>query len=369
MIFRTPHKFSQRRHLYFFESIHVWRDEKTEELVVMWRPGHFLSLVGMILVGVYFGLVLVVTSTLHTLAPGVPLEYGDVANPLRWKTIPYIWRAFQKAQGAKSAPVAQSEPLLPAAAEKSAPAENATVLLQAPYGPLMEQFFDHNGGKVKLDDIHSVEIRGVVAMVGGDTLSFTMVKKLPNDVRLNMRDLSNGGESTVLTNGTDTWLWSGDPYENGISHAPAEILQMLQRETLLFNVAVELANHLSSLREVPPPAGSKTANPVIELAMPNDMLASVYLNPLNWRPDRVDITYEDKGQPVLYSVLVRDWQVVDGVPEPSSIDVFQNDQPFLHCHVSTLTYNLGAYNLLFEPPVNAPVVTPEDDGGHGGPTG
>jgi hypothetical protein len=351
----------------FFESFCYWRDNRTKELIVLWRPRRCLTLGIGLVVYLYVGTVLAATWWLQVLAPGLPVRVADVANPLRWPAIPGIWERFQIGIALPADELMPGNRPLPGH-ERSAPGANTTTSLAAGppaelvpgadvFNPLIYQFFLRNGGVSALAEVRSVEIRGIVTMHNGNQLSFTMVKKPPNRVRLNIHDIVSPRESTLVRNGDATWKWSGDPFKNGVRRALPEEVDTLLRETLMFDVPMELLVRGDTLQASLPAGSAAGAPPMLTTPVSADMVAQVYLNADTWRPERLDFVYGGKDKPTRYSIRVRQWMMVMGLPEPKQLDVLVNNQPLLSCQVESIVYNNGVLNVLFEPPAEAPRTT------------
>jgi hypothetical protein len=366
---RTPLERDQLDH--FFETFTLWRDVKTKERVVMWRPARFLILFFGLLSYLYVGSVLAVTWWLQAAAPGSRIGYHDVANPLRWSRIVMKWMRYQNAHAPPAGPFFPDDEDTDAAGGAAAPpaeagtkdnARSAPVYSVAdsplagsmPYGPLLAQYFTRNGGTQKLDAIHSVQVVGTVTMPNGTSVKFTMVKKPPGEVRISMHNNLSGSEATVLTNGADTWQWVGDPYQNGVQRSSADEASALLREEFYCDTPIELIHNLSVLREIPREVGEDEPYNIIETRLARDMRLMVFLNPDTWHADRLQIDYDQNGAPCSYVILASNWMTVDGVAEPAQLQVYANGQPLLQCHIDGITYNLGAYDVLFVPPADAP---------------
>jgi hypothetical protein len=257
--------------------------------------------------------------------------------------------------------VQKEKDLGPEAKDKSVTVEAAQVSTlegSIAYGPLLERFFERNGGMDKLLGIYSIKIHGTVIAEEGsrkETFSFTMVKKPPGQVRLNMLNEDTKMEATVLTDGTDTWEWRGDsPEKNGVQSADANAAAALMREAMYSDVAVEVLRSPRVLRELPRQASSDEPYDVIEMLLPHDVNARIYLDPKTSRAQRIDLVYDNGGVPNLYTIFVHDWMEVEGVPEPKSLTVFDNGAKVLDCVFDSISYNEGAYDSLFERPTLAP---------------
>jgi hypothetical protein len=354
MIFIAPTTRRQHERMWIFESFRFWRDERTGQLVIMWRRNRCLSFFFGFVLFLYFGSVAAGTWWLQLLSPGVPVTYGQMLNPVHWLSVPHIWNNYQRTLAEQSrqlekTPASTSAAAQPSNSHPSAP--SATPPQSAnDYGTLLTQFFAHNGGVTKLLGIHSIQIQGTVTLPDGNTKNFTLTKKLPDKVRLNIHDNLSTSENTVLTNGHDTWVWGGDPYVNGVRPAIPSEASAILREALYTDVAVAAIQRPHDITESTPPGDSA---PAFVLQLPDGMRAQVFPDPKTWLPSRIQINYDQDGHPNTCIIAVREWMTVEGVPEPSSFDVTLNDAPLLQCHINRIVYNLGVYDILFEPPLGA----------------
>ena len=385
MIFIAPTTRRQHERMWFFESFRCWRDERTGQLVVMWRRNRCLGLFFGFVLFLYFGSVAAATWWLQLLSPGLPVTYGQMLNPVHWPDVPHIWNTYQRTLAEQSLQLEKASASTPGADNlgqpsnshlsassaappvPSAPASASPLQGADDYGALLAQFFAHNGGVTKLLGIHSIQIQGTVTLADGNTKNFTLTKKLPDKVRLNIHDNLSTGENTVLTNGHDTWVWIGDPYTNGIRPAiPTEASAVL-REALYTDVAVAAIQHPHDVTESTPPGDIA---PAFALQLPYGMRAQVFPDPKTWLPSLIQINYDQDGHPNTCVISVRSWMTVEGVPEPASIDVTLNDALLLKCHINSIAYNLGIYDVLFEPPPGAlAVAAPSTAPASGSPKG
>jgi hypothetical protein len=360
----------------FFESYYLTRDAQTKELRILWRPVRLFGLFFGLLTFLYVGAILAVTWWLQDLAPGLNVRYADVANPVHWSHFFIRWQAYQKTYALPTEPVHLGDnqalaAAINATAHVGAPgsthsgaaytiADNPLVSAN-PYGPLLTQYFLHNGGTQELLGILSIQIHGTVTMQSGETLKFTMVKKPPGKVRINMHDDVSNKEATVLTDGQKTWKWTGDPYANGVTLAPPDEAAALAREAMYCDIPVEIIHNPHFLSEIPRELGEDQPDNYIQTILASGMRALIFLNPDTWRADRVQIDYDQNGVPCTYTILVREWMTVAGVSEPALIDVYVNGTKLLQCRFDSITYNPGAYDVLFEPPgdaASAPLAAP-----------
>ncbi len=354
----------------FFESFTLSRSAQTRELIVLWRPGRFLGLLLGLPAFFFLSVVIAITLWIQSLAPGIAVHYADIANPAHWADVAQRWHAYQNASAANQNPV-----LIASSAEDLAAQANARAAARVsgdgatnssavyslpdnpinsavPYGPLLTHFFTSNGGTQKLLSILSIQIHGTVTMDSGETLNFTMVKKPPGKIRINMHDSITNNEATVLTDGHETWKWTGDPFQNGVKPAPSEEADALIREAFYCDIAVEIIHNPHALREIPRVLGEDEHFNFVQTPLGSGMRALIFLNPDTWRADRVQIDYDLKGVPCSYTIFVRDWMMVDGIPEPSLIDVYVNGTHLLQCKFDSITFNPGAYDVLFQPPAD-----------------
>jgi hypothetical protein len=365
MIFIAPRNRLQHERMWFFESIRTWRDERTGERVVMWRRGRFLSLFIFLLLFIYLSSVAAVTFWLQALSPGLPITYIRMLVPLYWFEVPQIWNGYQltitsqeekKAAGAQaSAPVnptfAQAVAEKPEAQPAAEPSAAAVMGSDQTYSPRLTQFFAHNGGAQKLLDIHSINIQGTVTLPNGNTMKFSLIKKMPNQLHLNIHDNNSTNENTIITDGQNSWKWIGDPYVSGIRHTIPDELNAILREALYCNVPVEVIQHVHDVSE---PAVQDLGDNSFILQLPSGMQAKIFPDPDTWRPSRIQIDYQQDGRANSCVISVREWMTISGLPEPAWIVVTLNDQPLLECRFNTITYNLGVYDILFQPPGGAP---------------
>jgi len=356
----------QHERLWFFESIRMWRDERTDQLVVMWRRGRFLGFAIGLLLFFYFGFVAALTWWIQALAPGIPVTYAQNLNPIQWLMLPRVWSAYQQSQSDLLEKLSATlRPAVPSASTPYSPSVPSTGpsasaskldIAAEPFSPLLAQFFAHNGGSAKLLAIHSVNIQGNVTLPAGNTLHFSLVKKMPDKVRLNIHDNLSTNESTLVTDGNTTWKWIDDPFKNGVRKAlPSEAAAML-RETLYCDVAIEAVNHSGNITE---PAAADAADHHFDLQLPGGMRARIFPDPDTWRPSRIEIEYEQDGKTNTNVITVEDWMTVAGFPEPAKISVTLNGQPLLDCRFESIVYNSGMYDILFQPPLSAPVAAPD----------
>jgi len=362
----------QRDHLdSFFESFTLSRSSETRELILLWRPGRFFGLLFGLPAFFFASVVIAITLWIQALAPGIAVGYADIANPAHWSAVSQRWHAYQNTAATDpNAPlIAGSAADLAADAGVRATARAASdgstgsagvysvpdspIVTATPYGPLLTHYFTSNGGTQKLLAILSIQIHGTVTMDSGETLNFTMVKKPPGKIRINMHDTLTNKEATVITDGHDTWKWSGDAYQTGILPAPPEEAAALVREAFYCDVPVEIIHNPHALREIPRVLGEDEHDNYVETLLGDGMRALIFLNPDTWRADRIQIDYDQKGIPCSYTIFVRDWMTVDGIAEPSLIDVYVNGDHLLQCKFDSITFNPGAYDVLFEPPADA----------------
>jgi hypothetical protein len=88
------------------------------------------------------------------------------------------------------------------------------------------------------------------------------------------------------------------------------------------------------------------------------MRARIFPDPDTWRPGRIQIDYERDGKPNTNVITVEEWMTVAGFPEPARISVTLNGQPLLDCRFESIIYNSGMYDILFQPPMGAPITSP-----------
>jgi hypothetical protein len=181
-----------------------------------------------------------------------------------------------------------------------------------------------------------------------------MVKKPPGQVRLNMLNQSTGQEATVLSDGTDSWNWIGDPGKNPVHRADNDQAAALMREAMYCDVAVEVLRSPRVLREMPRQASTEEPYDMIQMNLPHDVRALIFLDPRTSRAQRIQLDYDKDGAPNQYTIIVHDWMDVEGVPEPKAITVFYNGKKLLDCSFSSIAYNLGAYDVLFQRPTETP---------------
>jgi hypothetical protein len=356
-----------------FESLTFGRNAQTRELTIIWRPVRCLAVLIGLPLFFYIASVVAVTLWIQEFAPGIKIAYSDVANPARWGRISSRWKAFQDSAATPldasqlAAAADASDAYARAAARVNSGAPNAPatrsstvytlsdnpIVASVPYGPLLTQYFTHNGGTIKLLGILSIQIHGTVTMQSGETLNFTMVKKPPGKIRINMRDNVSNQEATVLTDGQDSWKWSGDPYQSGVHPTPPDEAAALVREAMYCDIPIEIIHNPHALREIPRQLGEDEHFNYVQTILNGGMRALIFLNPDTWRADRIQIDYDQAGVPCSYTILVRDWMTVSGISEPSLIDVYVNGSHLLQCKFDSITYNPGAYDVLFEPPPDA----------------
>jgi hypothetical protein len=364
----------QRDHLdSFFESFTLSRSAETRELILQWRPGRFFGLLFGLPAFFFAGVVIAITLWIQSLAPGIAVSYADIANPAHWSLVAQRWHAYQNTAAANpNAPlIAGSAADLAADASARADARAASdgstgpttvysvpdspIVSATPYGPLLTRYFTSNGGTQKLLGILSIQIHGTVTMDSGETLSFTMVKKPPGKIRINMHDTLTNNEATVITDGHDTWKWSGDAYQTGVHPAPPDEAAALVRESFYCDVPVEIIHNPHALREIPRVLGEDEHFNYVQTLLGDGMRALIFLNPDTWHADRIQIDYDQNGIPCSYTILVRNWMTVDGIAEPSLIDVYVNGTHLLQCAFDSITFNPGAYDVLFQPPAEASI--------------
>jgi hypothetical protein len=356
----------------FFESFTLTRNASTKEWTVHWRPWRFCVLFFGLGFFFYFGTAAAVTFWIQSLEPGIRLDYNDVANPLHWSRIPDAWRAYSSAyvptlesgmaKDAKDAAAKDAVARAAARVTSGGTGQGSTVYSVAdnplvagtPYGPLLTQYFTHNGGAQKLLGIFSIQIHGTVTMESGTILNFTMIKKPPAKVRINMHNGLSNSEATVVSDGRSTWKWTGDPYLNGARPAPQEEIAALIRESFYCNLPVEIIHNPHALREIPRALGEDEHYNYVQTLLGDGMRALIFLNPDTWRADRIQIDYDQGGIPCTYTIVVRDWMTVEGIAEPALIDVYVNGSHLLKCQFDSITYNPGAYDVLFQPPADLP---------------
>ncbi|MGA2053537.1 MAG: hypothetical protein ABSH19_09515 [Opitutales bacterium] len=365
MIFIAPRNRQQYERLWFFESFRVWRDGRTDQWVVMWRRGRCLSLLVALLAFFYFGSVAAATWWLQALSPGLPVTYASMLSPIYWFRVPHIWNAYQLAiteqeenKASADHPASSPTPILdqdvgetPAAGSSPSPAIASVMGDNQAYSPRLSQFFAHNGGAQQLLAIRSINAQGTVTLSSGETLKFTLIKKPPNKVHLNIHDNASTNENTIITDGQDSWKWIDDPYKNGVRHTLPDELNAILREALYCDVPIEVIQHVHDVTE---PAGQDATDHSFILQLPGGMQAKIFPDPETWRPSRIEIDYQQNGHANTNVITVNDWMTVNGLPEPADISVTLNDKPLLECHFNAITYNVGVYDILFQPPGGAP---------------
>ena len=361
----------QRSHLdQLFESYSITRDRRTGETVFTWRPVRFLTLVAGLPTFGYMIALLALTWWMQMLAPGFPVKYTEVLNPLQWLQLANDWSNYRhdtdQPQIVSPTKYALKAPDIgPAAKTKAVTVEASRVSsLQgsAVYGPLLEQFFKRNGGMDKLTSIYSIQVHGIVtaADAKASVFSFTMMKKPPSQVRLSMKNEGDGTEGTVLTDGKETWKWIGNSPENAVVNTagPNDVAN-LTHEAMWSDVAVEILRSPRVLRELPRQASSDESYDIVEMLLPHDVGARIYLDPETSRAVRLDLTFDQNGAPHLYTIFVHDWMDIEGVPEPKSLTVFSDGGKVLDCVFDKITFNQGAYDSLFQRPVvTSPAAAP-----------
>ncbi|MGA2053538.1 MAG: hypothetical protein ABSH19_09520, partial [Opitutales bacterium] len=317
----------------FFESLTLARNAQTRELTVIWRPYRSLGLLFGLPLFFYLTFVVAATLWIQEFAPGINVGYLDVADPIRWSLVFSRWRTFEDAtttspdptQVAAAADAADAYARAAARVNNGAPATRSTtvytlaqnpIVASVPYGPLLTQYFTRNGGTQKLLGILSIQIHGTVTMQSGETLSFTMVKKPPGKIRINMHDDVSNQEATVLTDGRDTWKWTGDPYHNGVQPVSPDETAALVREAMYCDIPVEIIHDSHALREIPRELGEDEHYNYVQTLLNGGIRALIFLNPDTWRADRIQLDYDQSGIPCSYTILVREWMTVSGISEP-----------------------------------------------------
>ena len=152
--------------------------------------------------------------------------------------------------------------------------------------------------------IHSINIQGNVTLPAGNTLHFSLVKKMPDKVRLNIHDNLSTNESTLVADGNTTWKWTGDPFQNGVRKATLSEATAMLREVFYCDVAIEAVNHSGNITE---PAASDDADQHFDLQLPYGMRARIFPDPDTWRPGRIEIDYEQDGKANTNIITVHDW--------------------------------------------------------------